>query len=127
MEKNIEQLTGIAADERSQMIYNVGLAYLAHQCHGYPYVADEISASRTFWRWWMEHWNRRDREFIETLTRVINNGQLTEMQTIRTLYFNQHDPIALSCELSINGHVLQDSYASMMGKINDELITAYHD
>lgn len=130
MQKAIEQITGISADERSEMIYENGLAYLRHQCLGYEGVADEISASRTFWRWWAEHWNRRDEAFAAPLNpteegkhgaRVIGMRGLKK-QTARQLYEMVHNPIALSCELNMNAHVLQESYASMMGKLNDECV-----
>lgn len=41
MEKQIEQITGISPDDRSQLMYQAGLDYLGIQARGYEAVADK--------------------------------------------------------------------------------------
>lgn len=115
MEKQIEQITGISPDDRSQIMYQAGLDYLGIQARGYEAVADEISRSRTFWSWWRMHWQKRDEAFINSMqeSKISNHVALQ-------LYHALHNPVPLSCELSLNGAVLQESYASLMGRLQQE-------
>lgn len=131
MQKRIEELTGISADERSSLMYDSGLRYLEiistpHTSLGKEHgaaIAHEISASRTFWRWWVSHWECRDQVFCDSLGRMADKGTPISRSIVIQLYHANNDPVALSCELAINGHVLQESYAAMIGHVNKEILS----
>lgn len=41
-----------------------GLEYLADQVCGDLWSVNQVAKTPLFWRWWVNHWNARDAEFI---------------------------------------------------------------
>lgn len=41
-----------------------GLEYLADQICGDVWGVNQVAQTPLFWRWWVNHWNTRDAEFI---------------------------------------------------------------
>lgn len=103
----------------NQFIYDCGLAYLAEVAAKYPQVATQISKSERFWNWWKGHWEVRDMEFIET----VDESPEAIVDPLQ-LYKDVHDPKVLASGLYLNGQVLEQSYAALIGKITKEQIAA---
>lgn len=125
MQDKITYFTGISADEQSQMIYEAGLMYLQFATKSsLPYlygeeVADEISRSKTFWNWWKMHWNYRNMAFVEDMQLAEDRQRNVSAALAVQIYRQLHDPLQLIGGLNMNGIVLEDSYARMIGEIND--------
>lgn len=125
MQDKITYFTGISADEQSQMIYEAGLMYLQLATKSsLPYlygeeVADEISRSKTFWNWWKMHWGYRNMAFVEDMQLAEDRQRNVSAALAAQIYRQLHDPVQLIGGLTMNGIVLEDSYARMIGEIND--------
>lgn len=44
-----------------------GLAYLSEFICGDDWSVNNVAKSESFWRWWVNHWNQRDDEFITSV------------------------------------------------------------
>lgn len=84
---------------------------------GYIYLQAEIEDSqmiqvlieqKSYWSWWINHWVKRDRIFLENHPR--HRGEITEKA-----YKLAHNPNAVTFRL--HKTILRHSYAEMMGKL----------
>jgi hypothetical protein len=110
--KAVCKFTGYTDQQYTQMVYDNALTYLTAFMPEYPAVHKEITQSVIFWNWWKEHWERRDKEFVEQMTENYHSAAdcIEYHKAI-------HDPVALASGLFLNGQVLQETYAKMIGDI----------
>lgn len=95
-----------------QMVYDCGLAYLQNVIGNQnEEVLSYVRKSEVFWNWWKMNWEMRDAEFIEQLPEL----NLWEEEDE---YKNIHNPRTLADAIYLNGQVLQESYAVMIGELN---------
>lgn len=111
VQKAIQALLGWTVAEWAEYQYACGLQYLTKLAPEYPQVVTQISRSIIFWNWWKLHWEKRDIEFQERLYGDEDKATLVDE------YRELHDPRTLAAALYLNGQVLQESYAEMIGKI----------
>lgn len=120
IDKNIQKqvMALLSHDEQkyNQFVIDCGLAYLNEKAPQYPQVVEEISRSKTFWDWWKGHWAVREMEFIE----IIDESPAEAIIDVMQVYKDLHDPKVLAEALYLNGQVLQQSYANLIGKITKE-------
>lgn len=103
----------------SKFIMECGISYLHFYIKGESEeIISHIRRSKIFWNWWKLHWAARDRAFLET------NVGIVDYRLARQLYHNLHDPASLAAELYPNGQVLGESYATMIGDLNKEVVYA---
>ena len=95
-----------------EFIYSCGLAYLVAYIPGYPKIISEISKTETFWDWWKDHWEKREMEFIETITDYPES-----VTDVLQVHKDLHDPLVLAGAEYLNGQVLQESYVSLINNI----------
>lgn len=115
IQKKILQLIGWSEEKYAQFIYDCGIEYLKCTMPEYPLVVKEISASENFWNWWKAHWELRDQEFIEKCFQW-DEGIDSRIE----IYKIDHDPRTLASAIYLNGLVLQQSYANMIGDITKQ-------
>lgn len=106
---------GWTDEQYSQFIYDMALAYLNAFIPHYPQVVEQITASKTFWSWWLGHWQLRDMEFMESIYNC-DEGVDSRIEVYKSI----HDPETLVRAIYLNGVVLQESYAKMIGEVTDE-------
>ena len=87
--------------------YESGLAYLNFYIPNDAMAVDAISRSSTYWRWWINQWNKRDEQFLDTA--------FLSIEARLAIYTELHDARTLAAEIYPNGVVLADSYKAMIG------------
>lgn len=58
------KLLGWSIDDYTAYQEAKGLEYLADMVDGDWWSVDIVSKCAMFWRWWVNHWNQRDEEFL---------------------------------------------------------------
>lgn len=79
---------------------------------GIPLV-DDLPNHRTFWSWWVNHWNKRDREFLEMSGLLFPHELETyyqELNTPNSVTFYPHSAI------------LEETYEAMVHKLVKEVV-----
>lgn len=102
-------------EQYNQFIYDCGLLYLAEYLPDYPQIVEQITRSQAFWKWWVNHWESRDLEFLETI-------EATDDPVIdpEAIFKAIHDPELLATDMYLNGQVLQETYATLIPQITKE-------
>jgi hypothetical protein len=80
-------------------------------------IIDEIKRSEIFWNWWKDEWAKRDEIFNDMHEGI--DKKMIDKWVVREQYNNMHDPEMLASELHPSGVILGESYARMIGKLND--------
>jgi hypothetical protein len=106
-------------EKLNEFIYDSGIAYLVEIAPKYPQVVTQIAKSERFWNWWKGHWEVRDMEFIESVDECPE-----AIIDVEQMYKDIHDPKQLASGLYLNGKVLEQSYATLIGEITKEQIAA---
>lgn len=84
--------------------YRQGLAYLEHYIPGDQYCFDKLSASKTFWAWWRNHWCNRDESFLDC------NIVHLSSDLIEQIYRELHDGRKLSGNIAPSKTVLVETF-----------------
>ena len=107
-------LTALAWNEQqyAEFIYGCGLAYLNAFIKGYDIIISQISKSEIFWDWWKDHWENREKEFLEILETFPE-----DVESVSDLHKTLHDPYDLAAAMNLNGQVLQESYVNLIHDI----------
>lgn len=108
----IQQLLQWTADEYNEFVFTEGLAYLKALTPDYPNVTKQIAKSQLFWNWWRTHWQKRDQQFLEEC-----ETWTTTTEKYRVVYQNMNDGKTLQAAIYLNGQVLEESYAELIGQI----------
>jgi hypothetical protein len=103
-------LVGWNTERRNQVIYNSAERYLTGFMPSYPQIVGQLMKDPIFWKWWMGHWEMRDKEFLELNETGCDNAE--------ELYLELHDPRTLVEAIYLNGQVLEESYAKMIGEVS---------
>jgi hypothetical protein len=106
------ELIGITVEQYNELIYQCAEQYLSGFMPSYPQVVTQIMKSPQFWSWWIHHWQQRDKEFIE-----LNSETVESMGTRFMLYQETHDCQTLLAAIYLNGQVLEETYARMIGEV----------
>ncbi|MGQ0740182.1 MAG: hypothetical protein ACT4OJ_14115 [Bacteroidota bacterium] len=118
-DKNIEQkvldLIGIGEAGYSELVFESGIQYLRSTSPDYPQVVSQIARSEVFWNWWRSHWQRRDEQFLEECESWVSTPE-----KYLQVYKNMNDGRTLQSAIYLNGQVLQEAYAEMIGKITKQ-------
>lgn len=93
---------------------DAGRLYLTH------YLKEEwaikvVADSHIFWRWWMNHWHSRDKDFLI----YVEGHRLLNVLDRTTMYCYMHDGSELSKEIRPSGVVLHETYAAMIQEMID--------
>lgn len=115
IQEKVTALTGLSAEEHNQLVYNCAFAYLQGFMPAYPQIITQVTKSSVFWKWWINHWEQRDKEFIEKCEHWPETPE-TRME----IYKEDHDPRTLVEAVYLSGQVLEASYAEMIGQVMDE-------
>lgn len=93
---------------------DAGCEYLHYACKGDTWAIEGLKTTRTFWKWWRNHWVLREEQF------VMSAGEISRLHlTIRRhCYTALHSPAALAEEIYPNAVVLRESYNEMIGLLN---------
>ncbi len=104
-------------EQHNQLVYDSALSFLSHYLPmESDYMISCITSSRVFWNWWKMHWNARDQVFTE------HYYGLVRLRCAEDLYKELHDPKTLAYEIYPDGQVLSESYAKMIGELNDMVL-----
>lgn len=103
--------------EYANFQYESGLAYLEHYIPTDQHGIDMLSRSRIFWRWWVNHWNQRDAQFLSLYTPEFSHPKI-----LQKVYRGFHDVFTLVNEIYPNATILSDSYAVMIDHFNKSII-----
>ncbi|MGQ0739091.1 MAG: hypothetical protein ACT4OJ_08550 [Bacteroidota bacterium] len=112
IQREVQALLNWNAQQWAQHVYECALSYLQKLMPEYPQIVRQISSSKTFWNWWKHHWEKRDMEFIEQID--LSNDAIIDPVAE---YLEKHDPRTLAEGIYLNGQVLEESYAQMIGAI----------
>jgi hypothetical protein len=113
--KQVLQALSITEQQYAELIEQTGHAYLNAFIKGYPQVVEQITKSKTFWQWWKHYWEKREWEFIETITDYPES-----VNDVAQLHHDLHDPVCLAGAQYLNGQVLQESYLNLIDAITKE-------
>lgn len=119
LQRDCMKLLGWNEEQYAGFIYNTGIAYLSNYIPNYPQVVSQITRSEVFWNWWKMHWEKRDKEFMEQCY-----GWDEGREYYIELYKNLHDASTLAAGIYLNGQVLEESYANMIGCVTKEQVYA---
>jgi len=112
----IQQLLGWNELQYAQFVYDTGCAYLQAYIPGNEEAIAALERSRVYWAWWKNHWQQRDRQFLQTV------NPYAPAQVILTFYERYNNAHRLAGRVWPNAVVLNDSYARMIGEFNDEIL-----
>lgn len=112
LQKEVAALLNWDMQQYSQFIEDCGIAYLEKYIPNYPQVVKQITRSKIFWNWWKAAWEKRDQQFVETID-LATDSIIDPVE----IYTELHDPRSLAEAVYLNGQVLQESYAEMIGQI----------
>lgn len=112
IEQKVLDLLQWDSEKHNELVFETGIAYLRCMTSEYPQVTRQISNTKLFWNWWRSHWQDRDRQFLEECETWV-----TTLEKYRLVYENHNHARTLAEALYLNGQVLQDSYAQLMGDL----------
>jgi hypothetical protein len=92
---------------------NMGEEYLIRTIGSDTYGIEILVKSQLFWKWWINHWNKRDQIFI---LRFSNGSYPVEL--LRNEYHFEHNPTNLV--MSPNKVILEESYGAMIQQLIDQ-------
>lgn len=87
-----------------------GLQYISEQVCGDAESVQTVAESPIFWAWWVNHWNRRDAEFL-----TYAGGYSSESRVL--LYENLNNIAGF--EFYPHTIILEQAYAQMVGNMID--------
>ncbi|SDG31742.1 hypothetical protein SAMN05421827_105115 [Pedobacter terrae] len=107
------QLLGWSLDDYTQYQENKGLEYLREVVCCDLWSVNNVAKAPLFWKWWVNHWNARDAEFVadasswplDWLRRKYN-----DLNAVDGFTFWPHKII------------MEQSYAYMIGDVNKESV-----
>lgn len=108
------QHLGITVTDHFWMRVDAMVEYLDRYLPGeeFEYDRHTLRSSTFFCNWWNNHWKMRDEEFLH------NVGYSMD---IHHYYSMLHDPQRLADGVTPNSIVLDNSYAEMIGKVNEQM------
>lgn len=122
LQRDVMKLLGWNEQQYATFIYDSGIAYLSYYIPDYPHVVSQITRSEIFWNWWKFHWEKRDKEFMDVCdTTPCEEGSGNDLADI---YQGLHDARTLAAGIYLNGQVLEESYANMIGCLTKEQVNA---
>lgn len=89
-----------------------GLNYLRHTYGAIPLI-DDLPKHKAFWSWWVNHWMRRDRDFLE-MSGLLFTNELTNY------YRGLHDPAGF--QFHPHSVILEDSWHIMVHALIKEAV-----
>lgn len=108
------QILGITIEDHFWLRVDTMIAYLDRYLPGeeFEYDRHTLRSSTFFCNWWNNHWKLRDEEFL------LNAG----FHYVTPDYYSMlHDPERLADGVTPNSIVLDNSYAEMIGKVNEQM------
>jgi len=90
---------------------NAGFEYL-QEMFGDLELAADLPYHKAFWSWWLMHWTKRDREFLELSGLLFQNE-------LESFYRDLHNPISIPFQP--HGIIMEETYSSMMHKLVKEV------
>lgn len=113
-QSQIDQLLKWHEGEYGNLLYSSAVKYMEGFIPEYPLVVTQILKSPIFWNWWRFHWEQRDQEFINQCEDLQE-----EVEIMRDMYYEVHDPRTLVTAIYMSGQVLEGSYAKMINDLTD--------
>lgn len=86
----------------------IGLEYMQRVVGSDEWGIKQLEASELFWRWWVNHWNRIDEEFM-------TYGIIAPETMREHLYTDLHDPEGF--EFYPHRLIIEQSYAILMDSV----------
>lgn len=90
----------------------MGEEYLTRTLGTDTYGIEILVKSQLFWKWWINHWNKRDQIFLLRFTGSYSTD------TLREEYRFEHNPSNLV--MSPNKVILEESYSVMIQQLIDQ-------
>jgi hypothetical protein len=106
----IQQLLGYDDTGYYDYRFSVGEDFLRVRCEGLKTeFFYKLLANTDYWTWFINQWNLRDEQFINThhVTDVLEGGNEELITALRRLYYDTHF-------IAVNGKVLNTGYYSML-------------
>ena len=85
-----------------------GIEYLKHILEVDEYGIQMQISNQLFWRWWVNHWNRRDEEFL-------TYGAFAPERMRENLYNDLHDPFGF--EFYPHSVIMEAGYNTLIKEI----------
>lgn len=117
-EANIQkvcQLLGWDLETYTNYQHEKGLEYLKEVVCDDAWSVQQMAKTPLFWRWWVNHWNARDAEFISTW----NNWPISWLR-------RKYNDLNAVEGFSFWPHkiIMEQSYAIMIDEVNKEAVKA---
>jgi len=108
------KLLGWSLATYTQYQENKGLEYLRDVVCGDLWSVNNVAKTPLFWKWWINHWNARDNEFITTIASQWPSDWLRrkydDLNAVEGFTFWPHKVI------------MEQSYAIMVDEMNKEAV-----
>jgi hypothetical protein len=111
--KTVMQLLGWSDQEYAEHQYKAGCNYLQAYIPKDPQGIDMLVKSKTYWNWWRNQWHQRDLQFLQ-------GSVMQSKKRLTRMYHELHSPTELAKEIHLNGVVLGETYAQMIGQLHDQ-------
>lgn len=115
VQQQVQRLLGWTELEYADFQYEQGIAYLQAYIPNDQHGIDILLREKIYWNWWKNHWAIRDQDFID----VADDGTSCSHKTLCNLYRKFHSVKLLVDTIFPNAVVLGESYAKMIGQIQD--------
>lgn len=102
--------------EYCEAIFETGIAYLGYYIPADPEDQEMLIRTKTFWKWWKNHWRQRDEAFL------LKARSVKKIETRRMLYADMHNALMLARAIYPTGVVLEMSYSEMIQNLIDQEI-----
>jgi hypothetical protein len=113
--KKVLTLIGWTIEDHNTYLYECAEKYLAGFISEYPQVQIQIMRTTKFWNWWRKHWELRDMEYLE-----LHQEAHLSKDALLEEYKEIHDPRTLLEAIYLNGQVLEESFAGLIGEITKQ-------
>ncbi|TZF81790.1 hypothetical protein FW774_17185 [Pedobacter sp. BS3] len=114
--QQVMRLLGWTIDQYAEYQESKGLEYIRKLIAADDWSVNNVAKAPLFWRWWVNHWNARDTEFIGWATGYKNRPFLLRQ------YESLNDVDGF--EFWPHRVIMEQSYAYMIGDLNRQAVEA---
>lgn len=111
---------GVSESDYNKLVFETAYEYLNKIIPGDTFGMDLLTKSSSFWAWWENQWNRRERIFVREidLDKVNYIIAPSEMQLIKDLWHETHEVGEMNIHPS--RVIMENAYAEMIGDVFKE-------
>ena len=70
VKEQVQAVLGWSHEQYCEFQFKMGYRYLNLETEGNYTETQKMAENRLFWSWWMNHWTKRDKEFVAFLENI---------------------------------------------------------